>query len=357
MRIAERLQLLKLRRAMSLSKAKEILGFPPTASPSKGEIERNYRKLAIENHPDRGGDIEKMKMINVARDVLEGRQRPTWDDPAPSTSRPRQQPQPEPPPKSRPRTVVVTWAQAALDAKIPPNVTWLFATDRVMEKQEMGLASGCVVYGQTDNMHVFVGIERYMTRSSEDQPGHNVYKMETEIVPKKKGYKNFLVSIKFLFGLMPRIKGRFGGKIQVFPKPVTKFDPLALHVSGDMLPLVTLNEGLEQLRLISRVNRSTGIIFEITEYDDSKGRFDYGKLSVEGKPYPLTNNTLQFLASGYNYKLLNKIFGRYYARSGGRKDISKLKDKDAILSHLLRIFIHTHESALVDALRAIGVKP
>lgn len=33
-------------------------------------IKRAYRKLALKNHPDRGGDIEKMKLINMAYEIL-----------------------------------------------------------------------------------------------------------------------------------------------------------------------------------------------------------------------------------------------------------------------------------------------
>lgn len=191
MRIAERLQLLKLRRAMSLSQAKELLGFPPTASPAKNEIERNYKKLALQNHPDLGGDIEKMKLLNVARDVLEGRQRPTRDNP--STSRPQPQP------------------------KAPKS-----------------------------------------------------------------------------------------------------------------------------------------IIFEIAARE---GGYAHGRLTVDGKAYVLSKGTLEFLSGSFNHSFMTKIFGKDHYWAGGKKDLLKQKDKDEILSRLVRIFIHTHETSLVDALGAVGVKP
>ena len=37
---------------------------------SDSEIKKSYRKLAKENHPDKGGDPEKFKQIAVAYDVL-----------------------------------------------------------------------------------------------------------------------------------------------------------------------------------------------------------------------------------------------------------------------------------------------
>jgi DnaJ domain len=46
----------------------QVLGVGANAS--KEEIERAYRKLAGEHHPDRGGDEQQMSRINAARDAL-----------------------------------------------------------------------------------------------------------------------------------------------------------------------------------------------------------------------------------------------------------------------------------------------
>lgn len=48
-----------------------ILGADADAPP--GEIERLYRRRAVEHHPDRGGDEEKMKALNEAYGVLKDR--------------------------------------------------------------------------------------------------------------------------------------------------------------------------------------------------------------------------------------------------------------------------------------------
>lgn len=45
-----------------------ILGVDKTAS--QDEIERGFKRLAMRHHPDRGGDAEKMKVINEAYRVL-----------------------------------------------------------------------------------------------------------------------------------------------------------------------------------------------------------------------------------------------------------------------------------------------
>ena len=46
----------------------QTLGVSETATPE--EIKKAYRKLASQHHPDKGGDAEKFKSIQVAYDIL-----------------------------------------------------------------------------------------------------------------------------------------------------------------------------------------------------------------------------------------------------------------------------------------------
>ena len=48
--------------------AYDVLGVPATAS--WVEIQRAYRRLVLVHHPDRGGDSERMKQLNVAYALL-----------------------------------------------------------------------------------------------------------------------------------------------------------------------------------------------------------------------------------------------------------------------------------------------
>ena len=50
------------------SKYYEVLGVPKTASAD--DLKKAYRKAAIKNHPDKGGDPEKFKEISHAYEVL-----------------------------------------------------------------------------------------------------------------------------------------------------------------------------------------------------------------------------------------------------------------------------------------------
>jgi curved DNA-binding protein CbpA len=49
----------------------QILELPNFASSEK--IKLKYRQLALKYHPDRGGDEEKMKLINMAYNILKER--------------------------------------------------------------------------------------------------------------------------------------------------------------------------------------------------------------------------------------------------------------------------------------------
>jgi DnaJ domain len=55
-------------RRMSLDYAHKVLHVMPSAPP--GVIHAAYQALAKVHHPDRGGDLERMKVINQAHDLL-----------------------------------------------------------------------------------------------------------------------------------------------------------------------------------------------------------------------------------------------------------------------------------------------
>lgn len=54
---------------LTSTEAKRILGLADNFTAD--QLKKNYRKLARRYHPDNGGDDEKMKMLNEAKDVLE----------------------------------------------------------------------------------------------------------------------------------------------------------------------------------------------------------------------------------------------------------------------------------------------
>lgn len=58
----------KLRESMSINKALDIFGLE--FNPGGAELKALYKKLSLENHPDRGGSTEAMQNLNLAYEVL-----------------------------------------------------------------------------------------------------------------------------------------------------------------------------------------------------------------------------------------------------------------------------------------------
>lgn len=55
---------------MELHEALEIFGFKDGEDINSTELKKRYRKLALKNHPDHGGDTDKFKDINEANSMI-----------------------------------------------------------------------------------------------------------------------------------------------------------------------------------------------------------------------------------------------------------------------------------------------
>lgn len=64
--------------AMSSSDARKVLGL--SSNYTDDQLKTAYKKMAVANHPDKGGSVAKMQQINVARDVLAGKDVDDYDD-------------------------------------------------------------------------------------------------------------------------------------------------------------------------------------------------------------------------------------------------------------------------------------
>lgn len=155
-RVVYRYLYAKIKLAMSVERALEILGFSTDEKPTELDISKAYKKKVLEKHPDLGGSHEEMVELNVAKEVLD-RKRPSKPDiveTAPSTPtyyRPE-----------KPKEVVVTFEEAASRAGIPSGVDWVFVTARQRDRgssysgdESSASRTAFVAYGRTDKEHVF----------------------------------------------------------------------------------------------------------------------------------------------------------------------------------------------------------
>jgi hypothetical protein len=76
---------------MTHAEARLVLGLPPSFSDR--DVKRAYRRAAAANHPDRGGNVHRMVLVNEAYEVLSSLR---------SVSTPETQSEPEPEPHQRP---------------------------------------------------------------------------------------------------------------------------------------------------------------------------------------------------------------------------------------------------------------
>jgi hypothetical protein len=154
--------------AMSMEEAKKTLGLDPNATPSPDEVKEAHRKKVFELHPDRGGAHEDMVEVNVAKDILEGKARPSYSR---SPSSPSHEPSaPSGGHWSPPKKREVTFQEAESKASIPSGVEWLFVTPSQrgtswQSDESSQQDSSWVAYGRTSNQHVFVGARNFSKQS------------------------------------------------------------------------------------------------------------------------------------------------------------------------------------------------
>lgn len=149
---------------MTDTEAKQILGFPASARPTPEEVEQAYKPLAIKFHPDRPtGDLDKMKQLNRARDVLKRSPQPRLERGAPPGGwSPQDEVRKKEPPKVVDTIKGTPFAQAV--AKAPKGVEWKFISTLAYMSGSPATghtSSECwVAVGKTATQWVALGIQR-----------------------------------------------------------------------------------------------------------------------------------------------------------------------------------------------------
>jgi len=344
---------------MSLEEAKAVLGFPPGSSPSENEVEKARRQKAIENHPDRGGDPDKMVEVNVAADVLVGKQRPTGSPRPYSRPEPQGTPPPpggwsyEPPPKQK--DVEVTFEEAKSKAGIPSGVNWWFVTESHSSgysgDESTRRATGYVVVGETENAWVFVTVEHFFSAYYYvgGGPKYDTYHMEVMKLPKRgkpepaflyggvmKAWKNF----EFL-------EKKFNSKIKPLPESWVFSERFPSSGSSTTIKKLLADKGLlseeqaatiktsVEMELETSLGEKPGFVPEPT----APGREprDWYKITlwINGRPLVLSPQDTRKFFTVTNYgatsKILTVVFGTYW-RHGGKKTLTRLRKGKELLT-------------------------
>jgi len=340
--------------------AKRTLGFPPDSSPSASEVRDAYLQKAKVMHPDIGGDLEQMKELNVAKDILEGKARPTYDRrPETTSTRSRWDP---------PKADVITFDEAKAKADIPSGIQWLFVTDRQRGKsnwnsdESSNYESAFVAYGRTEQQHVFVGAyyrERhdFYIGGTENRDTWAIKSFKMPIRDAKEGinpawlYGHVLSAFKDI-----GFNGRFNSKI--FDAREWTFKEKLPTGATASIKHWLVNSGQVEGNASTVVKRKHIVSLRVNQSFDSKPGYYSSPFSFEssyfqlvliinGKEYPLSERDwVAFAKTRLQGKFLTTaIFGQYYYQ-GSEKTLTRLRSGKIILGWMIHKFVDLPSDAI-----------
>jgi hypothetical protein len=338
--------------AMSLDTAKTLLGFDPDADPNDDEVSRAWKKKALEHHPDRGGDPEVMKQINVAHDVLTGKQRPDRGSgfsprrPGPATG-PTGPAWSPPPPVERKKT----FEEALKDAGgIPSGVKWKFKTVTGYGGYGDERHAGYVVYGASESVHVFVGVYHHrVTPTTNENTNIDEYEIQVRTFPI--GSKLALTApkvIREMWKRFPNVKG-YGAKVYILPDG-TELNRKLDYFSGRKVSFK------DAIGLMGEETPSTWkgkVNVELELGRDEKFGENPAILLVNGKPYRLSDASNQRIWKARLYRVVWGPRGYFY--EGSKKNLTRVKNAKKVLTWLVQN-LQGEPQQLIDALRAAAEK-
>jgi hypothetical protein len=337
--------------SMSLEQAKEVLGFPPTAHPSPSDIQKAYRQKAFENHPDRGGDPDKMVEVNVAKDLLEGKAKPEDEGAGEGATEYGQ------PVRTRwtpPEPEVTTFEEAKSQAGIPGGVEWLFVTD---SQRGTGYSSDefyrssnyWVAFGKVDdNSYVFVGLHHFSYQElyiggRANQDHWNIISNKVSADEEKAKtpawiYGRVVDTLKRL-----NFKGKFNSKVVdakgwKFDDKMPKGPELSIkhwlaetgQVEQDD-PRVQSRKHVVEIKYLDQYEKSN--TYRIEKYKgDTYGSVAGLEIIINGKSYFLDKDDVQafFRVRLGGKHLIDVIFGTYYY-GGTKKQVTRLRNSKLLL--------------------------
>lgn len=340
---ADCLDYLLLCLAMTKDEAQMLLGVSPFAS--SDDVNKAFKMKALQHHPDIGGDVETMKSLNVARDILLGERR---------EERPYSPPPPshEPPPIRREpkgKRIKTTWDEAEASSEIPHGVKWKFKTDTVYSSYLGDLKTlGFVVYGVNNENHVFVACFNHREQNAFTGSDIDVWKMWLQTYPISENLADIAPeTIRDLWQNFEHVKG-YNAKVQILPEN-TLFTEKLSYTSGRSISFK------DAMRLLgeSPTTWSPKNKVEISlELGRRKGSFsDYViTIVVDGKPYTLDEDTSKIIQAKSNF--LRFVFGDYYY-ADSKKVLTKMQKekREKALMYLVTKLEGRVEQEIIDALK------
>ena len=353
--------------SMSMTEAKTLLGFDSQDAPSKSEVNRAWKRRIFEKHPDRGGDQSEAVELNVARDILDGKARPTYERGAPSA--------PTQTRYEKPKRTGLSFEQAESKAGVPSGVTWLFVTDRQKGSGWSGDESSksensWVAYGKKGNKQYFVGMKHLYQEDFYIGGTENTDTWTMKVQDYSDEAKS--TNPSWVYGKVVKVlklaghEGRFNSKVvdaegwrfvERMPKGHTTSIKHWLvnsgQVSGDDASVAGRKQVVE-MHAESTFSETPGYYPEApARWNTWDGGYhgDYWKVSlrINGKEHDMSaNDFLKFSKLKIGGKqAMNAIFGRY-AHQGGKKNLTRIRAGKALLKWMSENFKDMPDAALAS---------
>lgn len=338
------------RRAMSWNDSLTILGFPPGSSPTDTEINAAYRQKYIDNrrlHPDTGGDPDKARDLNVARDTLMGKLSPDRGR-GPVTGPPPAGYEPPPEPKRK----VTTFEDAI--PPIPGNVKWMFITSHASSgyssDEFTNDVSGRVAVGDAGDKWVALAMEHVYYQAH--VPG-GYFSLNENLRPRDEWFITLVSAVKGnkppqseLYGLVlkawktfQKLNKKWGSKVIILPEGWTPSEK-ASFVSGHQTTIknYAVDNGLVSESELT-VPRKVEVKLLVRRNPDFNKFDDLYSLVLNGRPHDFDEKESAFLEKS---RIITAIFGRYHYPDSS-KVLNRAKKGKEVMEWFLKNMPHMPE--------------
>ena len=316
--------------------AARLLGVPPHAS--REEIEQAYKEQAKKNHPDRGGDPDRMVEFNVARDILEGKREDRWkavepEDEGGGYAAPGSggfTPPVE-------RKVEVSLHDAMQKEGVPSGVQWILASNTSHGDRDMGAYSliGVVYYGKTDTKHVFVGVYHDGGTNPFTRLTTNIFSCIVKTFPITGSIAEIAPrAFRDIFSGFSGLRKGYNAKVTVLPDG---FDLTERNYYNPPGKEMSFKDAMVNLGLVGdehrwKTNQKLKVILIYHDEGFGEERKKSLDLEINGRTYALNQDSVNFFTRKFE-KNLRIIFGdRYY--DGSKKDLTRIRNGKVVLAEL-----------------------
>ena len=317
--------------------AAQLLGVPPHAS--KSEIDKAYLEQVRKNHPDRGGDPDKMVEFNVARDILEGKRNEKWKAVEPGDEGDVGYPPPgsggfTPPVEKR----VEVSLQAAMSKEgVPSGIQWVLASNTGYGDQDMGAYSliGIVYYGKTDTKHVFLGVYHDGGTNPFTRLTTNIFSCIVQTYPITSSIAEIAPrAFRGIFSGFSGLRKGYNAKVTILPDGFELTERNYYNPPGKEM---SFKDAIVNLGLVGddhrwKTNQKLKVILVYHDSGFGEERKKALDLEINGRTYVLNQASVDFFTRKLE-KNLRIIFGNSYY-DGSKKELTRIRNGKKVLAEL-----------------------